>query len=43
MEIHRCGYSWVYCDGDCTNCTERYIRYAESTESESINETTESE
>lgn len=18
--IHRCGYNWMYCDGDCVNC-----------------------
>lgn len=20
-EIHRCGNTWMYCDGDCANCT----------------------
>lgn len=42
MEIHKCGSSWAYCDGECTNCIERYFSYSNSTESESINETTES-
>ena len=20
MEIHRCGFEWVYCDGKCAEC-----------------------
>lgn len=20
LSIHRCGYNWMYCDGDCLNC-----------------------
>ena len=20
LSVHRCGYNWMYCDGDCLNC-----------------------
>lgn len=31
MRIYRCGASWMYCDGNCQRCSQRYATVATST------------
>ena len=32
MEIHRCGNSWVCCDGECENCLANNMTTSNRTE-----------